>query len=202
MQRKTNLQRIGATSGVAAPILAFSCILLAIYSYPPFNWTNNALSDLGIVPGLTGIVFNFGLYASGLLVFNFAVFGLFNYLRQRWIGKIGAGAFAAVGLALMGIGFFPENVVPAHYLFSVAFFLLMPITMSILTAAFAVMRRAKMAVFTLLLAVAAALPWALYFNIHYVSGVAIPEFVAALAGSIGAVKLSYKIFTTASQTSS
>jgi len=192
---------MGATSGMAAPVLAFSCILIAIYSYPPFSWTNNALSDLGIVPGLTGIVFNFGLYASGFLVFNFAVFGLYSYLGQRWVGKIGSGAFAAVGLALMGIGFFPENVVPAHYFFSVAFFVLMPISLLIITGAFAIMRQAKMAVFTLLIAVAAALPWALYFTIHYVSGVAIPEFVSALASSIWALLLSYKMFKAASHSS-
>ena len=202
MERKTILQRVGAICGVAAPVLAFSCIFLAISSYSSFSWTNNALSDLGVVPGMTGVVFNFGLYASGFFVFIFAVFALFNYLGQRWIGKIGGGAFAGVGLALMGIGFFPESVVPAHYLFSVAFFLLIPISLSIITVAFVVMHRSKMAAFTLLIAVGAALPWVLLFALHYVSGVAIPEFVSALAGSVWSVMLSYKMFRGTSQSSS
>jgi hypothetical membrane protein len=202
LERKTNLQRMGAICGVTAPVLAFSCILLAIYSYPPFSWTENALSDLGVVPGMTGLVFNFGLYASGFFVFIFAVFGLFNYLGQRWIGKIAAVAFAAVGLALIGIGFFPETVVPAHYLFSVAFFLFMPISLLIVTVAFAIMHQPKMAAFTLLIAVAAALPWVLLFTLHYVSGVAIPEFLSALAGSAWSVLLSYKMFKGASQSNS
>ncbi len=193
--------RMGALTGIVAPVLAFGCIFVAILSYPPFSWINNALSDLGIVPGITGPVFNFGLYAGGFFVFNSAVFGLYSYMGKRLVGKIGALVFAAVGLALMGIGFFPENRIPAHILFSVAFFVLIPISLLISTIAFAVMRRWKMAVFPLLIAAAAALPWVLYFNIHYVSGVAIPEFLSALAGSVWSVLLSYKIFKATSQSS-
>jgi hypothetical membrane protein len=193
-QRKNNLQRIGAVSGIATPILALSCILTAVASYPEFSWTNNALSDLGIIPGVTGPVLNFGLYSSGLFVFNFAVFGLFNYLGNRWVGKIGAVMFVATGVALIGIGVFPENAVPYHYLFSVAFFVLLPISLLVITGAFAFKRQAKMALFTLLTAAAAALPWILYFSIHYVSGVAIPELASALAGSVWIVVLGYKMF--------
>lgn len=179
-------------------MLAFTCILISIYSYPAFSWANNALSDLGIVPGVTGPLFNFGLYGSGLLTLSFAVFGLFNYLREHWVGKVGAVAFAAAGLALMGIGFFPENWVPAHYLFSVAFFVLLPISLLVITGAFAFERRARMALFTLLIAVVAALPWILYFFVHYVSGVAIPEAVSGLAGGVWTVALSYKMLRAAS----
>ncbi|MBN1244481.1 DUF998 domain-containing protein [Candidatus Bathyarchaeota archaeon] len=198
-QRKTSLQRIGAVSGIATPILAFTCILTTIASYPAFSWTNNALSDLGIIPGITGPVFNFGLYSSGLFAFNFAVFGLFTYLGNSWVGKIGALTFVATSVALMGIGVFPENAVPYHYLFSVAFFVLLPISLFVITGAFALKRQTKMALFTLLTAVAAATPWILYFAVHYVSGVAIPEFASAVAGSAWTVVLSYKMFKAASQ---
>jgi len=199
LQRKTSLQRIGAVSGIATPILAFTCILTAIASYPAFSWTNNALSDLGIIPGITGPVFNFGLYSSGLFAFNFAVFGLFTYLGNSWVGKIGALTFAATSVALMGIGVFPENAVPYHYSFSVAFFVLLPISLFIITGAFALKRQTKMALFTLLTAVAAATPWILYFTVHYVSGVAIPEFASAVAGSVWAVVLGYKMLKAAPQ---
>jgi hypothetical membrane protein len=198
-QRKNNLQRGGAGCGIVTPVLAFTCILIAIASYPGFSWTNNALSDLGIIPGVTGPIFNFGLYASGLLTFNFAVFGLLNYLGKRWVGKAGAVVFAAAGVALMGIGVFPENRVPYHYSFSVAFFVLLPISLFVITAAFAFERRARVALFTLAVAVVAALPWVLYFSVHYVSGVAIPETVSGLAGSVWAVALGYKMIKAASQ---
>jgi hypothetical membrane protein len=196
--RKRNLQKAGAACGIVTPVLAFTCVLTAIYSYPPFSWTNNALSDLGVVSGVTGPLFNFGLYSSGLLALSFAVFGLFNYLRAHWIGKVGAAVFAAAGLALMGIGFFPENWVPAHYLFSVAFFVLLPISLLVLTGAFAFERRARMALFTLLTAVVATLPWVLLSAVHYVSGVAIPEAVSGLAGGVWAVVLGYKMLRAAS----
>ena len=198
-QRKDSLQRIGAVSGIVTPILAFTCILTAVASYPEFSWTNNALSDLGIVSGTTGPVFNFGLIGSGLLVFIFALFGLFKYFGNSWVGKIGAVTFAATSVALIGIGIAHENIRPYHYLFSVAFFVLLPISLLIITAAFAVKRQTKMALFTLLTAVAAALPWILYFTVHYVSGVAIPEFASAVAGSAWTVVLSYSMLKVASQ---
>jgi hypothetical membrane protein len=84
-------------------------------------------------------------------------------------------------------------------LFSVAFFVLLPISLLVITGAFALERQTKMALFTLLIAIAAALPWMLLFAFHYVSGVAIPEFASALAGSAWTVVLSYKMFKAASQ---
>jgi hypothetical membrane protein len=197
--RRGILQKIGAVSGVVTPVLAFTCILIAVYSYPPFSWTNDALSDLGIVSGVTGPLFNFGLIGGGFFAFCFAVFGLFLYLGERWVGKIGVVVFAATGVSLMCIGFFPENVVPHHYLFSVAFFLLLPISLLIITGAFALKRQTKMALFTFLIAVAAALPWVLYALIRYVSGVAVPEAVSGLAGGVWAVVLGYKMFKAAPQ---
>ena len=201
-ERENNFLRIGAVSGIVAPLLAFACILIAIYSYPPFSWTENALSDLGIVPGITGPLFNFGLYASGLFIVSFAVFGLFTYFRSSWVGKIGSASLAATGLSLMGIGFFPENVIPAHYFFSVAFFVLLPISLLIIAGAFAFKHEMRMAFFTLLIAVVAALPWVLYYYVHYVSGVAIPEAASALDGSVWIVLLSCKMLRTASQPNS
>jgi hypothetical membrane protein len=180
------------------PVLAFTCILTAIASYPAFSWTRNALSDLGVVSGVTGPLFNFGLYVSGFLIFIFAVLGLFTYLGKQWVGRIGAAFFAATGVALVGIGFFPENMAPYHYLFSVAFFVLLPISLFVITGAFALRRQAKMAVFTLLTAVVAALPWILYVYIQYVPGVAIPEAISSLAGSVWAVVLGYKMLRAAS----
>jgi hypothetical membrane protein len=188
-------QRIGASSGIVAPIVAFVCILTAIVSYPSFNWTNNALSDLGVVPGITASLFNFGLLASGILAFNFAIFGLFNYLVQSWVGKIGSAVFAAATLALIAISVFNENFSPTHYLVSVAFFTLAPIALFILTFGFLLCHQRSMAVFTVLVGVAAALPWLLFFTFHYVPNVAIPEFLSGLAVSAWAIVLGKKMLS-------
>ena len=191
--RNVVYQRMGASAGIVAPILAFTCILSAIASYPTFSWTNNALSDLGIIPGITGPLFNFGLVASGLLSFNFAIFGLFTYFGKSWVGKIGSAFFAAATLALMAIGVFNESFSPTHYLVSVAFFMLAPISLFILTCAFWLSHQRRMAVFTVAVGVAAALPWLLLFAFNYVPNVAIPEFLSGLAVSLWAIVLGKKM---------
>jgi hypothetical membrane protein len=186
-------QRTGGVCGIAAPIFAFTCILIAIASYPTFSWTNNALSDLGIIPGITGLLFNFGLYGSGFLAFNFAIFGLITYLGRRWVGKIGSAVFAAATIALIAIGVFNESFSPTHYLVSVAFFVLAPISLFVITCAFALARQRWMAVFTFSVGIVAALPWLLLFAFNYVPDVAIPEAVSGLAVSMWAVVVGRKM---------
>jgi hypothetical membrane protein len=188
-------QRIGAASGIVAPIVAFVCILIAIASYPIFSWTNNALSDLGVVSGVTSLLFNFGLFASGVLAFNFALFGLFTYFGKSWVGKIGSIIFAAATIALIAISVFNENFSPTHYLVSVAFFALAPIALFILTFGFWRSHQRSIAAFTVAVGVAAALPWILLFTFNYVPNVAIPEFLSALAVSVWAVFLGKKMLS-------
>jgi hypothetical membrane protein len=191
--RTVAYQRIGVTAGIAAPIVGFICILAAIASYPTFSWTDNALSDLGIVSGVIGPLFNFGLFASGILALSFAAFGLFNYFEKGWAGRIGSATFAAATLALMAIGIFNESFSPTHYLVSVAFFVLAPISLFILTGAFWLAHKRSIAGFTVLVAFAAALPWLLLFAFNYVPNVAIPEFISGLAVSAWVIVVSTKI---------
>ncbi len=174
-------------------MLAFTCIIISIASYPAFSWTNNALSDLGIIPGITGPLFNFGLYGSGFLAFNFAIFGLFTYLGKRWVGKIGSAVFTAATLALIAIGVFNESFSGTHYAVSVAFFVLAPISLFILTGAFWVESHRRMAALSLLVGVVGALPWLLLFTFNYVPDVAIPEAVSGLAISVWAVVVGKKM---------
>src|SRR5512137_1047783 len=95
-----NKQEIGAVTGLATPIVAFTCISISIASWPEFSWTNNALSDLGVAPGFTAPVFNFGLTVAGVLAFCFAALGIYTYLNKQLLGKIGAATFAAATVAL------------------------------------------------------------------------------------------------------
>ena len=189
----TRKQRFGAVTGIFAPILAFTCILIAIASYSSFSWTSNALSDLGVIGGITGPLFNFGLCASGVLGLNFAVFGLNAYLGKTWVSKIGVAVFAAATIALIAIGVFNENYSGTHYAVSVAFFTLMPISMFIITCAFLLAHRERMAILTVSTGVAAALPWILLFALKYVPNVAIPEFVSGLIVSAWTIILCYKM---------
>jgi hypothetical membrane protein len=188
-----SLQRIGASSGVIAPFFAFISIIIAIAGYHNFSWTFNALSDLGVIPGATGIIFNFGLGACGLLAFNFAIFGVYPFFKDNLLGKIGAGVLAIATLALICIGIFSENFSPTHYLVSVAFFVFLPISLLIFTGAFVAKHQAKMAMFTILVAIAAASPRVLFFIIHYATNVAIPEIVSGLVGAVWIITVGYKI---------
>jgi hypothetical membrane protein len=189
-------QKIGAVAGIAAPAVGFSCILAAIASYPDFSWTNNALSDLGVVHGVTGPLFNFGLVTAGVLAFLFAALGLFNYFGDRLVGKVGAESFEAAMVALIGIGIFNENFQGTHYILSVAFFVLAPISLFILTCTFWLSRQRGMAVFTVLVGVAAALPWLLLFAFNYVPNVAIPETISGLAVSAWTIIVASKMLKT------
>ena len=190
--------RIAGTCGIVAPILAFTFICLAVASYPQFSWVDNALSDLGVVPGVTAALFNYGLIISGMLFFIFST-GMFLFLGEKFVSRTGAFVFALACLALVAIGVFPENVKPTHYLVSVAFFVLLPISMLVIAGAFWLMGQVRMAVFTLLVAVVAAAPWVLLFSVRYVSGVAVPETVSGLAGAVWAVVLGYKMMREASR---
>jgi hypothetical membrane protein len=197
MPNQTALQKTGAICGFAVPIVAFTCIAVAILSYPEFSWTNNALSDLGVVPGVTATVFNGGLVTAGLLGVFFAVLGLFNYFRDSLVGKAGSLTFGAALIWLIAIGIFNEHYRPTHFIVSVLFFATLPIALWVLTVALYRRHEVKLAVFTLVASFVAAAPWILYYTIHYVPNVAIPETISAVTGAIWAITLSVKILKTA-----
>jgi hypothetical membrane protein len=191
------LLRLSGVFGVVAPVLAFAFILVAVASYPPFSWTSNALSDLGVVSGVTAGVFNSGLIICGVLCVTFAV-GLYLLLSASVVGRVGVFVFGLACVALVAIGTFPESVSPTHYWVSVAFFVLLPISLLIIVGGFWRVGQVRMAVFTLLVAVVAAAPWVLLFAVRYVSGVAVPEFVSGLAGGVWIVVVGYKMLRAAS----
>jgi hypothetical membrane protein len=198
MSSEINWLKISGACGIIAPIIAFTCIRLAIAYYPPFSWTGNALSDLGVQEGLAPVLFNCGLVVSGLLALLFA-FGLSSSPGARISGKVGAVLFALAMLALIAIGVFNENYTPMHWYASVAFFVLFPISMLLLTVAFSVPGQLRMGLFTFLATVIAAAPWVTFFTVRYVENVAIPETISALAASVWAIIVGFKMPKQASQ---
>ena len=193
------LLKFSGLIGIAGPFIVFAFILSAIASWEHFNWFNNALSDLGVQGDSTAIIFNSGLVVGGFL---FALFGtgLFQYVGNRLIGKIGTLSFVAACINLMGIGIFNENYDPTHYILSVTFFTLFPIAMLILVGAFWIEGKRKLSIFTLALALASATVWGLQLTIQYVSNVAIPEFVSGLFGAAWVMAVSYLMLKESSKT--
>lgn len=199
-QRTAIWLRMSGICGIVTPIVAFAFISLAIVLYPQFSWTANALSDLGVVAGATAILFNFGLMISGVLALLFAS-GLFIVFRERMLGRIGAFVFVLGALALVAIGVFPENVKPMHYYASVTFFVLLPISMFIVSVAFLFVARLKIGVFTFLTATFSVAVWVVQFSTRFVSGVAIPETLSALSATMWSVVLGFKMIKQASHSS-
>ena len=190
--------KIAGVCGFAAPIVALTFILAAIASWPQFSWVNNALSDLGVQSGATAWLFNSGLVVSGVLFAVFAA-GLFRLVGKRAVGRVGAAILFLACVALMLIGVFNESFRPTHYYVSVAFFVLMPISLLVLAAAFWISGKRRLGVFTSVTALVAAAVWVLQFTVHYVPNVAIPEFVSGLAGAVWVVVLSYLMANEASK---
>ena len=191
-----SLQKTGAVCGFAVPVAAFGSIGAAIVSYPEFSWTNNALSDLGVVPGITAIFFNLGLVIAGLLCFFFAAAGFLSYFKNSAAGKIGAIVFAAAAVWLAAIGIFNKNIWAIHFAVAVLFFVTLPIALWVLTAALYLRREMKLVVFTLVFSFVAAAPWLLYFIVRYAPNIAIPEIISGFVGAIWIVVISFKMLKT------
>lgn len=187
------VKKFGAIAGFLAPMLAFVFVSLAIVSYPQFSWVDNALSDLGVVPGVTSILFTVGIIGAGVCAFLFSILGLYSFAQKRTLGKVGAILFAAATIALVCIGIFNESFRPTHYLVSVAFFVFAPVAFFVLTSNFFRLGKRRLAVFTGVIALFAALTWILQLLIQYVPNVAIPEAASAAAISIWVITLSAKI---------
>jgi hypothetical protein len=65
--------------------------------------------------------------------------------------------------------------------------------MFVITCAFWLAHQGRMAVFTVLAGIAAALPWLLLFAFNYVPNVAIPESASGLVVSAWTIVLGYKM---------
>lgn len=130
--------RLGGICGILAPIIALSCIGLAILYCPWFSWTENYLSDLGGSPGdrpiwsahgIASILFNFGLVIAGILGICLAIGIRKSGILTTSLGKAGTMIFIFNAFALIGIGVFPETTGAPHTFFSVAFFLLVGLSL-------------------------------------------------------------------------
>ncbi len=177
--------------GILAPIAAFAGIFSAIASDPQFSWAGNALSDLGVAPGITSALFNYGLIAAGTLTLIFSA--RLPLLLPGKLGKTAAILFALVAIDLAAIGVFTEKFEPTHYQVSLVFFTLFPISLFFAAASLYRSSRKKLAAITLLLSLAAVAAWAIQESIGFGKNVAIPETIAALSVGIWSAMMGWKM---------
>lgn len=174
--------------GVLTPVIVLTLILLAIYYSPWFSWTENALSDLG-VQGTAAILFNSGLVVGGVLTIIFAI-GLREILLNKTLGRIGTLILILDAAILCAIGIFPETAGVIHLYVSVAFFVLLPISLFLIgVAMIEEPSERKLGLFTITAGIATAMVWMLQWR-----AVAIPEIIAALAASVWSIVLGIRLF--------
>jgi len=160
--------------GIAAPILGFMMIFLAIRLSPWFSWTGNALSDLG-VSGLGAIIFNNGLLMTGSFMMVFFL-GFFELSEGSQLGRLGSGIFLMCAILLCAIGFFPETAGAIHQHVSVAFFVSIPIYKFVLGAFMVRNDMRKVGLLSFITGASAVIVWMPAW-----SSFAIPEMITALA---------------------
>ncbi len=190
--------KISGVCGLLSPILAFTFISLSIITFPEFSWTENALSDLGVKEGFTAVLFNYGLMIGGIFALVFAL-GMFKFLQEKLLGRIGGFLFILDTLALIAIGVFPENFGRIHYYVSVMFFAFFPISILIVCVTFLRMGEVKTGLFTFAVALVAAIVWIIQFTVKFGSNVAIPEMLSALSTSVWSIVLGIQMFKYASR---
>lgn len=177
--------KIAGLCGIVAPILTLVLIAAAISLYPPFNWTTNALSDLG-VQEQSAVYFNSSLIIGGILTLLFA-FGIKKMLWKNGLGKIATVVFIFAALSMISIGVFPESYGRLHYYVSVAFFISLP--MAQFTVGATLIQNTKiLGVFSLLTALAGFLVWVFPWE-----GAAIPEITASSAAAAWSIALGAKL---------
>lgn len=177
--------KVAGLCGITGVLIVYPLILLAILYYPNFSWFDNALSDLG-VSGVSAIIFNTTLLLAGALLFIFSL-GLLNYIKG-YTAKLGSLLLLAAAVFLAAIGLFPETYGKIHFYVSVAFFVLIVLSLLALGSALILQSSTLSGILTLVGALIAALIWILPWK-----GVAIPEAIASLILSTRVVAFAFKM---------
>ena len=183
--KKTNMIRIAGMCGVIAPVIFFVSIQIAIFDAPWFEWTQNALSELG-VQGTSALFFNNGLVLVGILFLIFSL-GLSRILSR----KIGAYLLGFSSLALMGVGLFPLTLFEAHYISSAVFFLFL--MLAILMIGLTLKQNQfdkKLGIIAILFALFACVS-PIFLNVF--NGIAIPEAIVCFPAFIWCMLYGFKM---------
>lgn len=122
-------RRAGSWCGLAGSVIFLVCWVAAIASTPGYRFGEQWVSDLGVGGGAA--YFNAGAIIAGLLTIPFAA-SLIMVLRSEHLLPVGCITLAGAGVALIGVGVFTENAGQMHWNVSVAFFLLVLVSLILL----------------------------------------------------------------------
>ena len=122
----TVLRRFAGVCGIASQVIALVILLVAVYQFPWFSWTEQDLSILG-VEGPAATLFNSGLIITGALSLIFALGLAKSLLSGRFPGRLGVVSLFLGSAALSATGIFPETNVISHNFASIAFLIFISI---------------------------------------------------------------------------
>jgi hypothetical membrane protein len=127
--------RLGALAGLAGLslwIILYAVAAFAMASGPGYSITKNYLSDLGNPKSPAPWAFNSADMIAGIAAIPFGL-ALGSAIGGR-VGRLLQGLVVAAGVALTFIGIFPEeSPYDLHGRFSTAFFLLLTLSLGVLT---------------------------------------------------------------------
>lgn len=119
--------------GIIAPILGLSAVFASTLLWKDFSWSQNALSDIGISP--VADIFNYSLILVGVLNFVFAL-GFVKAYAKGALFYLGGIILILGGGSLSLVGIFTEDYGALHSYVSIGYFILFPIAMILVGAAF------------------------------------------------------------------
>jgi len=175
-------------SGLLAPIVAFTSIILAIITHPWFSLTDNAISDLGAINVEYNYILNYGLILSGVFGAIFSI-GIYKIFKST-ISKTGSLLVLIGCIFLILIGLFPEGSKP-HYYVSVLFFAMT--TLGIFLVGIGTIGTDREYASTTLFLVVVGFFVSIFF-LNIFPGVAMAELTASMIYSIWMVYTSYVIY--------
>lgn len=159
------------------PLTAYVFIAVSILLSPWFSWESDALSDLGHATASgAAAYYNFGLFVGG---FFLLAYGLLDLRTRRPFTAI---SLILAALALQSVGVYDEIYGSIHGYASIAFFLLLWVTMGV----YALEGRSLITAFPF---IAYALVWILYWTDIYGGGVAIPEAISSATTTVWLIYL-------------
>lgn len=172
--------------GFLGPLIGMVSVLVSILAAPGFDWSSNALSDLGnwfredvgSYPVLRAAIFNGGLVVGGVMIVCF-VYLMVRELRDTPT-RAALLSFAASGIFLAGVGVFNENIPAGHVIAALGFFFTIPISMFLIGLVWIRIRAIRVYGICLLLLAAGSLllfqPW---------TSIAVWEYTMSIIASIG-----------------
>jgi len=171
---------------VAAVVIAYCSITIAILVSPWFSWFGNALSDLGNTSSVRNIssgaawIFDSGLILSGMLSTLFSIL-LSKDERFSWKYLIWTIPLAVASIDLAMIGVFNESFGEIHVIVSVIFFFFTALALLTYSYVSFPIGTPKTGAIALILGILCAVMWVARWPWQ---GVAIQETVTSLASSV------------------